>query len=267
MTNDEAKESVAMMIHTHQIETEAEVGPSYFDCFKGTDLRRTEIVMMVFGAQNWSGLALGGNPTYFFEQAGVPTSDAFKFSVGALGLACVGTFLSWFLLARLGRRTIFIWGLFSLFALMLLVGIISAAKDSTGSYAEASLILVWLFLYYTTLVPVTYAIISETSAIKLHNKSVCLACIGYYLVGLVVGTIQPYMLSPTAGNWKGKTCLFWAGTCILVWVWGYFRIPETGRRTYEELDILFAGKVSARKFSKTTVDAYADGSESRIKEE
>ncbi|OBT73123.1 hypothetical protein VF21_08922 [Pseudogymnoascus sp. 05NY08] len=233
MTGDDAKKSVAMMIHTHQVEMEAEIG---------------------------------GNPTYFFEQAGVPTSDSFRLTVGALGLACVGTFLSWFLLSRLGRRTIFVWGLFILFALMLLIGIISAAKDSVGSsYAQASLILVWLFLYYTTLGPVTYAIISETSAIKLRNKSVCLARIGYYLVGLVVGTIQPYMLNPTEANWKGKTCLFWAGTCFLAWLWAYFRVPETGRRTYEELDILLANKVSARKFSKTTVDAYADVNESRIK--
>ena len=268
MTSDDAKKSVAMMIHTHQIELEAETGTSYWDCFKGTDLRRTEIVMMVFGSQNWSGLALGGNPTYFFEQAGVPTSDSFKFSVGALGLACVGTFLSWFLLARMGRRTMFVWGLFALFSLMLLVGILSAALDSVGSsYAQAGLILLWLFLYYTTLGPVTYAIISETSAIKLRNKSVCLARIGYYLVGLVVGTIQPYMLNPTEGNWKGKTCLFWAGTCFLAWLWSYFRVPETGGRTYEELDILFTNKVSARKFAKTTVDAYADTQESRIKQE
>jgi SP family general alpha glucoside:H+ symporter-like MFS transporter len=179
MTSDDAKKSIAMMIHTHQIEMEAETGTSYWDCFKGTDLRRTEIVMMVFGAQNWSGLALGGNPTYFFEQAGVPTSDSFKFSVGALGLACVGTFLSWFLLAWMGRRTILVWGLFLLFFLMLLVGILSAALDSVGSsYAQAGLILLWLFLYYTTLGPVTYAIISETSAIKLRNKSFCLARIG-----------------------------------------------------------------------------------------
>ena len=84
MTSDDAKKSLAMMIHTYQFELEAETGTSYLDCFKGTDLRRTEIMMMVFGSQNWSGLALGRNPTYFFEQAGVPTSDSFKFSVGAL---------------------------------------------------------------------------------------------------------------------------------------------------------------------------------------
>jgi hypothetical protein len=54
------------------------------------------------------------------RKAGVPKSASFKFSVGGLDLASVGTILSWFLLAWIGRRTIFVWGLFILFVLVLL---------------------------------------------------------------------------------------------------------------------------------------------------
>lgn len=45
-------------------------------------------------------------------------------------------------------------------------------------------------------------------------------------------------------------------------IWAYFRLPEPKDRTYEEMDILFANGVSARKFSKTNVDAYAHAPES-----
>jgi hypothetical protein len=55
------------------------------------------------------------------EKASVSKSASFKSSVGALDLASVGTILSWFLLAWIGRRTIFVWGLFILFVLLLLV--------------------------------------------------------------------------------------------------------------------------------------------------
>ena len=54
-------------------------------------------------------------------KAGVPKSASFKFSVGGLDLASVGIILSWFLLAWIGRRTIFVWGLFILFVLLLSV--------------------------------------------------------------------------------------------------------------------------------------------------
>ena len=123
----------------------------------------------------------------------------------------------------------------------------------------------WMFFYYSTIGPVSYAIISETSAIKLRNKSVCLARITYYLAAIVCATISPYMINPTEANWKGKTGFFWGGTCFVCFVWAYFRLPETKGRTYEELDILFGNGVRARDFSACTVDAYAEDEASRIK--
>jgi SP family general alpha glucoside:H+ symporter-like MFS transporter len=39
-------------------------------------------------------------------------------------------------------------------------------------------------------------------------------------------------------------------------IWVFFRLPETGGRTFEELDILFERRVPARKFARTKIDAY-----------
>lgn len=41
-----------------------------------------------------------------------------------------------------------------------------------------------------------------------------------------------------------------------MFVWSYFRLPETWNRSYHELDVLFAKKVPARQFSKTIVDPF-----------
>ena len=58
---------------------------------------------------------------------------------------------------------------------------------------------------------------------------------------------------------------FFGGLSVACAVWTYFRLPETGGRTYEELDILFANKVAARKFAKYEVDAYeADGNKAKM---
>lgn len=74
------------------------------------------------------------------------------------------------------------------------------------------------------------------------------------------------MVNPGNANWQGKSALFWAGTSAIFFVWTYFRLPETKDRSYEELNILFQEGVSARRFSKVKVDAYAERSE-RIKQE
>lgn len=55
-----AQETVAMMVHTNELEKEIQFGTSYWDCFKGVDLRRTEIVCFVWAAQNLCGAGLMG---------------------------------------------------------------------------------------------------------------------------------------------------------------------------------------------------------------
>jgi SP family general alpha glucoside:H+ symporter-like MFS transporter len=72
------------------------------------------------------------------------------------------------------------------------------------------------------------------------------------------------MINPNAANWQGKTAFFWAGTCLLFFVWAWFRLPESKDRSYEQLDILFNEHVGARQFAKMQVNAYAPRGE-RVK--
>lgn len=255
----EARKSVAMMVHTDELEKSLAQGTSYLDCFRGVDLRRTEIVCFAFMAQPFCGSAMGGTPTYFFVQAGLPTSISFQMSVGGLSLACLGTVISWWLMHAFGRRTLYLWGLGLLTAVLMIVGFTSvgAANSTAGNYAQAAMMLVWLLVYYLTVGPICYAIIGETSSTRLRNKSVCLSRIAYYISQIICNIINPYMLNPTAGNWQGKTGFFWSGCAALFFVWTWFRLPETKNKTFEELDILFAHGVKAGDFKKYKVDAYA----------
>ncbi|KAH8901621.1 sugar transporter [Thozetella sp. PMI_491] len=265
--NENHKQTLAMMVHTNDLEQSITSGTSYSDCFRGIDRYRTEIACMAFAAQPFCGSAMGGTPTYFFVQAGLPTSISFQMSVGGLGIASVGTIISWFLMTRFGRRTLYLWGLGLLTLILLLVGFISVgAPDSTaGNYAQASMMLLWLLVYYMTVGPICYAIISEVSSTRLRNKTVCLSRIAYYIAQIICNVVNPYMLNPTAGNWRGKTGFFWGAWAFLFMVWTWFRLPETKDKTYEELDILFARHVKAREFSLYRVDAYAEGEESLMK--
>jgi SP family general alpha glucoside:H+ symporter-like MFS transporter len=256
-----AKQKVAMMVHTDELERSIESNTSYLQCFKGIDLRRTEIACMVFTAQPFCGSVMAGTPTYFFIQAGLPTNISFQMSIGGLGIASVGTIVSWFLMSYFGRRTLYLWGLAGLSTILLVVGIISSSAEQSieGNYAQASMMIVWLFIYYLTVGPICYAIITEVSSIRLRRKSVCVSRVTYYIGQIICNVVNPYMLNPTAGDWKGKTGFFWGGCAFLFFIWTYFRLPETKGRTFEELDVLFTNRVPAREFSKYEVDAYAQG--------
>jgi len=59
LSNDKTEEQLAgqlaMLVHTTKIEAEIVAGTSYLDCFKGVDLRRTEIICVAFAGQILSG--------------------------------------------------------------------------------------------------------------------------------------------------------------------------------------------------------------------
>lgn len=55
--------TLAEIIHTNETEVQLSAGTSYLDCFRGTELRRTEIACVVFGGQVLSGSSFAYNST------------------------------------------------------------------------------------------------------------------------------------------------------------------------------------------------------------
>lgn len=167
-------------------------------------------------------------PAYFFLQVGMTEDQAYSVGIGSTALAFVGTILSWFLLTFIGRRTIYTTGITALTTTMLLIGVISATSNNQASlWAQATLCLVWQLIYSLSVGPICYAIISESSAVRLRSQTVALSRVTYNIVTIFSLVIQPYMMNPTAWNWKGKAAFFWAGTAGLTSLWAFFRLPET----------------------------------------
>lgn len=260
MTEDQINGQLAMLVHTTKIEMSIEEGTTYKECFTGIDLRRTEVCCLTFMGQILSGSTFAYAPTYFFVSAGMSTEHSYQLNVGGTAIAFVGTIISWWLITYLGRRFLYVCGQATLCIILLIIGILSAASNSPGSlWAQAGFCICWLFVYSLTVGPITYAIISETSSMRLRPLTVCLARIAYQLTNIVSQVLQTHFMNPTEWDAQGKTGFFWAGTALITFVWAFFRLPEAKGRTYEEMDILFARRIPARKFSKTKVDAYAQG--------
>lgn len=109
-SNVDPRDTVAMMVRTNEHELAVSAGATYWDCLKGSDLRRTEIACVAWASQNLAGLGFAGQFVYFLQQAGVSASDSFSFNLGSPAMGFVGTIISWFIMARCGRRTMMVWG-------------------------------------------------------------------------------------------------------------------------------------------------------------
>lgn len=170
----------------------------------------------------------------------------------------VGTIASWFLMPRVGRRTLYLFGLGILFSLLLVVGIMGILGTTRGpSLAAGTLLLVYTFVYDITIGPVCYALVADIPSTRLKIKTVVLARNLYNIGGIVNNVLMPRMLLNTSWNWGAKTGFFWAGACLLLFIYHFFRLPEPKDRTYGELDVLFESRICARKFSQTDVDQFA----------
>ncbi|RFU28975.1 hypothetical protein B7463_g7357, partial [Scytalidium lignicola] len=255
------KESLAMMVHTVNYEEEVRTGTSYIDCFRDSNLHRTEICCLAFAGQVFNGLNMMNPGTYFWEQAGLSTSNSYKVSVAATVIGLLATFVGSILIAHLGRRSLYLVGMIVMTGVNLLIGILASVKKSSKTqWAQVALTVIWVAVYDVSVGPAAYATSSEVSAVSLRVQSIALAKVAHQLYDIIAAVLEPYMINPTAWNWAGKTAYFWAGTSLLVTVWAYLRYPETYKRSYEELDILFSKRVPARKFRKYEVDAYDNDS-------
>lgn len=248
---DSIDSTVDLMIRTNQLELDAKAlekaeGTSYLDCFRGANLRRTEISAVAWAAQILSGDGFAGYVTYFFVQAGLSTSQSYKLGLANTAGAFIGTVGSWFLLARFGRRSIFVGGCLWLALLWLIIGGLSVVADKgqpEAKWGQAALFLVWVLSYDFTLGPIAYCesfspslssaladcstgIVGESSQTRLRQKTVALSRNAFYVCSIVSGVVSPYMLNPTNWNWRGKSGFFWAAPALMVAAWGFFRLPE-----------------------------------------
>lgn len=91
----DADQAISSMVLTTENERESGTGTSYLDCFRGVDLRRTSMACCCWGIQILSGTGLRIYSTYFYQQAGLTTEQAFNMSVVQYVLGIVGAFLAW----------------------------------------------------------------------------------------------------------------------------------------------------------------------------
>lgn len=259
--NFNVDDAVAMLRHTDEVEKYLNTASiTYFDCFKGVNLRRTEIACMVWATQALCGLSLTGWAAYYYEQAGFDVANAFNLSIGMYGLGILGGILAWFLLPRVGRRRLYIVGLIIMQLMLIAGGTVGATlTGKAGAWSVGSLLIALTGIYDVTVGPVCYVLVAEVPSTRLRVKTVVLARVCYNVVSLITNIITARMLNPTAWNWAGKSNFVYAGTNLFCLVWCYFRLPETMGLSYLELDILFEKKAKTKKFREFQVNLANSG--------
>lgn len=85
--------------------TGVEEAPTFMECFKGTNLRRTLIIIWLNLIQSIVGMALMANGAYFLIMAGMSPTHSLMVNLIGVASNMVVNMLSWYTVPRFGRRT------------------------------------------------------------------------------------------------------------------------------------------------------------------
>ncbi|KAJ5293792.1 hypothetical protein N7508_008613 [Penicillium antarcticum] len=257
-SEDEGAKTLAnIKVTLEDIKRETE-GVTYLECFRRSNLRRTIISILPLSIQALSGVIFAaGYSTYYIQLAGYSTEMSFRLQIAQQVCSLVGNVMSYFLIDRLGRRNIMIYGLGVLTVILMLTGGLAvvgaeASNPNSGGAIKGTvaLILVYCWWYNMTIGSAGYTILAEVSTSRLRIKTIA--------IGLALQNALYTMWSSVA-NLGAKVTFIFGGLCVISLVYLWFCQPETASRTYAELDEMFVNEVPARKFKAYQTDAEAMG--------
>lgn len=173
-----------------------------------------------------------------FENSITPGDHNMALLMGGVNMIVYSIFAtaSWFLIERVGRRKLFLWGTVG----QCLSMVITFACLISGSSNSAKGAAVGLFTYIAsfgaTWLPLPWLYPAEVNPIKTRAKANAVSTCTNWLFNFLIVMVTPIMIT----NIGWGTYLFFAAinACFLPVI--YFFYPETAGRSLEEIDIIFA---------------------------
>lgn len=155
-----------------------------------------------------------------------------------------------------GRRTLFLWGLYINTAIYFVIGGLGVPQNSSNlSWVIASLLVINGFVCYVCIIPVIFVLSPEIPSTLLRSKTVPVGRFVYSVVNIAASILVSYQLNPSAWAWGAKSGFFWGVAAVFGVLITYFILPETKDRTIAEIDLLFEKRIPARSFGETQVNA------------
>ncbi|RSL52414.1 hypothetical protein CEP53_008090 [Fusarium sp. AF-6] len=242
-------EAIKRAVEMEKAASQTQKESSWRDCFKGPNLRRTIIVIMVFCGQQWVGVTfIAGYLPYYLSLAGV--KNALGVAQGAFAIQLFGNVCSWPLVDRVGRRPLMVSGCFAIVVGLVIIGCINIKRSDASLKATVALMTMWGFIYQATLGAITYSVGGETPSPRLRQKTLSIAiAISTGFTGLWM-QVTPFLVNPDKANLGGKICFVFLGPSMIYCTYLFFCLPEMKGRSVEKLEEMFQERIPSREFRK-----------------
>ncbi|KAJ5111184.1 hypothetical protein N7532_001719 [Penicillium argentinense] len=215
---------------------------------------RTLVAVLGLQSQNFSGGYFANTyQTYYFQLIG--QADSFQLTAISSSLQLLSNFAAVCFSDVIPRRKGLIGGgTFLMFWSVIIAGVSMAPVSNTSAnIALLAFMITWSMLYTATVGCYGWAIAQETAAQATRPKTISFVLICQQLTALLLSSVFPYFINPDELNWGGKVMFLFVGAELIIMTGLYFFQPETKNRSFADIDLLYANKVSPRKFGDFVV--------------
>ncbi|KAH8743373.1 alpha glucoside transporter [Diaporthe sp. PMI_573] len=231
-------------------EKEITAGANYLTCFKVTNLRRTMIVIMANLYPAIFGLDLISKSSYFLQTIGMESRISLMILISGIVAGTFANGLGMWILSRVGRRKVTLISLSISTVLWVAVGVSGIWQGPTVAYFTAGGAILILIVCSMGVWPASYAVIGETSSLRLRAKTQGIGGVAQQGSSVVMSLLLPYAYNPDAAHLGGKTGFIYVALCGLGVALSWFFLPEMKGRGVMEIDHMFNLRLPARQFKK-----------------
>ncbi|SPJ90420.1 related to maltose permease [Fusarium torulosum] len=221
---------------------------SFLECFKGSNWRRTRIILICMYMPQIVGSSLSSNAPYFLSQTGLSSGLIVKLMQIGLGVSILSSVINIYMMTLFRHRPLMFFGMSICAIIYLIMGVAASCPQSEKTLLVIGIVMQFTCLSYGPALGSSLAVAGEVSASRLRAKSQGIAFGFQAITSTVWVTILPYMFNKDEGNMGGHIGWVFFGMTILMIVAVYFDVPGTKGRTFHELDIMFEKKIPARHF-------------------
>ena len=172
-----------------------------------------------------------------FEQS-IKSSHNLALLLGGINMIVYSIFatVSWFIIERVGRRKLFLWGTVGQMLSMVLVFACLIPDNPNAAKGAAVGLFTYIASFGTSWLPLPWLYPAEINPVKTRAKANALSTCSNWLFNFLIVMVTPIMVA----NIGWGTYLFFAAVnaCFLPVIYWYY--PETKERSLEEIDIIFA---------------------------
>ncbi|KUJ06317.1 general substrate transporter [Mollisia scopiformis] len=236
-TDLQIREEMAEIKHAIEIDEEIINTIGYRELFRTASIKRTLTSLAWYGV-------------YFFMLSGDTQPFRDVVILSCVGLA--GVLVTPLFTGQVGKRLILMTGGLVQGLCMLGMALSYSIRgiDGVSGRVIIPMSCLYLFTASSTTSPYSWQVAGEVPAQRLRGHTLGFASSVTYLCGWSITFTIPYFINPTALNWGAQYAYIWFASNLLICVFTFFVVPETNKRTLEEIDECYIQKIPIRNFPR-----------------